>query len=223
MNVNDIYNLVLYICSKNLQQGYISPDDFNITINIAQKSYAAYLLGNFQQYTPGRPVARVEFGQNTIIRQRLSPIIYGYILNIGVDGKAQYPGDYLQTDAMWSVYGYQRIRAVQQNYLWAVYGSSIDPIATNPIYLIEDDGFQFFPINIGQTRLSYIRNPPNMVWGYTLDINGLPVYDPSNSTQPVWDEASILEIIIRALAMIGVSLQFEDVKRYAAEIKNIGQ
>ena len=48
-NINDVYKIVLYAVSKNLQQGYVSPEDFNNSINIAQKSYVAYLLGNFQQ------------------------------------------------------------------------------------------------------------------------------------------------------------------------------
>ncbi len=51
-NINDVYKIVLYAVSKNLQQGYVSPEDFNNSINIAQKGYVAYLLGNFQQYQP---------------------------------------------------------------------------------------------------------------------------------------------------------------------------
>ena len=75
-NINDVYKIVLYAVGKNLQQGYVSPEDFNLVINQAQKSYTSYLLGSFQQYAPGRPEARVEFGQNSVIRQRLIPIIY---------------------------------------------------------------------------------------------------------------------------------------------------
>jgi hypothetical protein len=206
-----------------LQQGYISPADFNLTINQAQKSYASYLLGNFQQYQPGRPQARVEFGQNTVIRQRLTPIIYGYNLTVDNTGFSPYPGDFLQQDAMWSYYGYNRIREVQQQYFYSIYNSVIDRIPSWPVYMIEYDGFRFFPNNTGQAKLSYVRNPPDMVWGYTLNGNGIPVYNPASSTQPVWDDASILEIIVRALRIIGVNLQYNDVNAYANEIKQIGQ
>jgi hypothetical protein len=219
-NVNDVYKLILYATSKNLQSGYVSPSDFNNVINIAQKSYSSYLLGNFQTYTPGRPISKVELGQNSVVRQRLSPTIYGYNLHIDVSGFAPYPGDYLQTDAMWSIYGYQRIRYVQQNYLQSVYNSTIDPYQTNPFYLIEDVGFRFYPQSIGMSRLNYVRNPPDMVWGYTDDANGLPVYSSAKSTQPIWDDASILEIIVRSLAIIGVNLQLGVVQQYAQEIKD---
>lgn len=221
--VDDVYQIVQYACGKNLQQGYISPADFNLTINQAQKSYASYLLGNFQQYQPGRPQARVEFGQNTVIRQRLTPIIYGYNLAIDATGFSPYPGDYLQQDAMWSFYGYNRIREVQQQYFYSIYNSVIDPVSSWPVYMLEYDGFRFFPNNTGQAKLSYVRNPPDIVWGYTLNVNGIPVYNPATSSQPVWDDASILEIIVRALRIIGVNLQYNDVNAYANEIKQVGQ
>lgn len=226
MTIDEIYQLILYSTAKNLSQGYVSPDDFNITINQAQKSYASYLLGSFQTYTPGRSVARIEFGQNTVVRTRLAPIIYWYNLNVDAAGFSPYPGDYLQVDAMVSIYGYNRIRSVQQDSLYSYHNSAIDPVATNPIYILEDNGFRFFPENISQAKLSYVRNPPEMKWGYTIDpITGIPVYNPSPSVsyQPVWDDASILEIIVRALAIIGVNLQSNIVEQYSMSIKNQGQ
>lgn len=222
MSINDIYELILYIISKN-QQGYLSPDEFNLTINQAQQSYQSYLLGNFQTYTPGRPVAKVELGQNSVVRQRLAPSIYNYNLTVDGTGFSPYPGDYLQADAMWSIYGNNRIRYVQQDSLYSFYNSVIDPVATNPIYLIEDVGFRFYPVTTATAKLSYVRNAPNMVWGYTLDGNGNPVYDVASSTQPIWDDASMLEIIARALRMVGVNLQSAVVSQYAEEIKNNGQ
>ena len=223
MTIDEIYQLVLYATAKNASQGYVSPDDFNLTINQAQKSYASYLLGSFQQYMPGRPVARVEFGQNTIIRTRLAPIIYWYNLSVNSNGYSPYPGDYLQVDAMLTSTGLNRIRAVQQDSLYSYYNSVLDPIASNPVYILQDTGFHFYPENIGSAKLSYVRNPPDMVWAYTLNGNGIPVYDAANSVQPVWDDAAILDIIVRALAIIGVNLQTNVLEQYAMTIKNQGQ
>lgn len=223
MDINEIYQIVLYSTAKNLSQGYVSPDDFNLTMNQAQKSYVSYLLGSFQQYTPGRAVARVEFGQNTIIRTRLAPIIYWDTLTVDNFGFCPYPDDYLQTDAMFTEEGYERIRCVQQDSLYSYYKSQIDPIATNPIYILEATGFHFFPEDIGNAELSYVGNPPDMIWGYTISGTGIPVYSSGASTQPVWDDASILEIIIRALAIIGVNLQLNVVEQYSMQIKNQGQ
>jgi hypothetical protein len=222
-NVNDVYKIVLYFTGKNLQQGYVSPEDFNRTINMAQKGYTSYLLGSFQQYLPGRPEARVEFGQNSVIRARLAPIIYNTTLSVDGTGFSQYPNDFLQVDAMWSYYGYQRIREIQQNQFYGVYNSVIDPVADYPVYMIENAGFRFFPNSIGQTKMSYVIEPPDMIWGYTLDGNGVPVYNPASSVQPVWGDAAITEIIVRALRIIGVNLDYNTVSSYAVQIENQGQ
>ena len=101
MNINDWYVLAQYITNKN-QQGYLAPAKFNLVINQGARSYQSYLLGSFQTYSSGRPVSKVELGQNSVVRQRLAPTIYGYNLAIDTTGFSPYPGDYLQTDAMWS-------------------------------------------------------------------------------------------------------------------------
>lgn len=223
MNVNEVYVLMMYCVAKNKSQGYLSPADFETSFNQAQKSYASYLLGNFNTYMQGRPISKVELGNNQNVRQRLSPIIYGYNLSVDGTGYSNYPGDFLNVDAMWSYYGADRIRYVQQDSLWSYYNSVIDPYVTNPFYLVEDTGFRFYPQSISAAKLSYVRNPPNVVWGYTDDANGRPVYSESRSTQPVWDDASMLDIIVRALAIVGVNLQLNVVIGYSQQIKTKGQ
>lgn len=223
-SVDFCYKLMLYILNKNQTGGNLSPADFNRTFNQAQVSYTSYLLGSVQQYTPGKPVARVELGENSVVRQRITPIIYGYILNVDQTGFAPYPADYIQTDAMWSIYGYKRVRYYDNDKWYSAYNSSIDtPTTNNAIYRLRDEGFEFAPANVVQTKMSYVRNPPDVVWGYVLDTNNRPVYDPARSVDPVWDSVSILDIIGRALAMCGVNLQFGMVEQYAQELKNTGQ
>lgn len=226
MNVDEIYTIIKYITGKNSGQGYISPDEFNfVLMPTAQKSYLDYLKGEYQKYQVGRPIAVVEFGQNQMIRQSLAPLIYGAILNPNnTTGIAPFPSDFEITDAMWGVYGFYNIRFIQQDRLDSYYHSVIDPVITNPVYLIRHEGFQFYPENIGQTRLSYVRKPPSIYWAYTIDnATGLPVYDPANSQQPVWGDSDIYNIIVRALAQAGVNLQLNVVMGYANEIKNQGQ
>jgi hypothetical protein len=61
------------------------------------------------------------------------------------------------------------------------------------------------------------------VWGYNLDSNGIPVYNPATSQQPVWPDFDMMNIITRALQIIGVALQSGVVMQYAQEVKTIGQ
>lgn len=223
MTIDQAYFLVKYAASKNLQQGYVAPDDFNNAMNMAQGSYLDYLLGQYQKYQPGKPSAPVSFSENQRIRTSLAPLIYGAVLPINSLGVAQYPSDFEQVDAMWSVYNHYRIRFTQQDSLWSKYRSTIDPVETNPLYLMNHEGFQFYPENLAQARMSYVRTPPPMLWAYTSDGNGIPVYDPVNSIQPVWETTDLLSIIVRALALVGVNLQLDVVMGYSQQIKQGGQ
>jgi hypothetical protein len=58
MTVNDVYLLIQFIVKKG-QSGDLTPSEFNRVINAAQRQYLSYLLGDFQTYTPGRPIAKV--------------------------------------------------------------------------------------------------------------------------------------------------------------------
>jgi hypothetical protein len=223
LDVNTVYNIILYCVNKN-QNGYVSPSEFNGTLMpLAQNSYVQWLIGEYQSYQTLRPQARVGWGQNQNVRESLTPVIYGYILNPDTNGIAPYPLDYLKTDAMTTIYGFNRIRFATQDRLYSYMNSVIDPVATNPIFLVKDEGYQFYPTTIGQARLSYVRQPPPIFWAFTEDADGLPVWDEANSINPVWADSDILEIIVRALRVVGVNLNANQVSQYANEIKANGQ
>ncbi len=227
MNSNEVYELMLYAVAKNSQQGYLSPSDFETSINTAQRSYTDYLLGEYQKYQIQRPIAVVEFGQNERIRDSIAPLIYNTILPINsTTGIASRPSDFEYTDAMWGVYGNYNIRFIQQDRLDSYVHSEIDPVVANPVYLLRHEGFQFFPdrpFGENQAAMSYVRTPPSIVWGYVEDSNGIPVWNPATSQNPVWSDTDMLNIISRALMIVGVNLQFSTVMQYAQDIKNGGQ
>jgi hypothetical protein len=220
MNVNDMYRICQFAVNK-AQNGYLTPSEFNLTINQAQVSYQDYLLGEFQQYQYGRPQARINYSQNENIRQRLSPLITNATLTINGSGEVFYPADYVQADTVVTT-DFKRVRFVQQDSLYSYYNSEIDPIATNPIYLLEPTGFQFYPVTLGSAILTYVKDAPEIVWGYTT-VSGRPVYSSGTSVQPVWDNVDLLEIIARALKLIGLNLQDGQVQQYANQVTQTGQ
>ena len=228
MDINQVYEIMKYAIRKN-QNGNLNPDSFNLCINQGQWSYMDYLLGEFQKYTPGRPFADVEFGQNEDVRQRLSPFIPPPVtLTIDINGNAPYPARYVGSDAMnYGIYK-RRVKFIQQDRLDSHLNSYIDPIASNPVYLIQSEetapvGFQFYPTNLGAASLSYIKQPDELKWGYTLDTHGRPVYNSATSVQPKWLDLDMLEVIVRALAIVGVNLQLNVVEQYSQVIKTGGQ
>ena len=222
MGINEMYQICQYAINKS-QNGYLTPSQFNLLANQAQISFQDYLLGEFQQYQYGRPQARVNYSQNSDTRQRLTPFIIETTLTIDGNGLVNYPTDYLQTDAMRTTTDFDRIRFVQQDSLYSYLKSEIDPVATNPIYLLNDGGFQFYPKNIGSATLTYVKVAPDMIWGYTLDDNGRPIFAPAYSTEPLWYDIDKLEIVARILKLVGVSLQDGQVEQYANMVTTQGQ
>jgi hypothetical protein len=220
MNVNDMYRICQFAVNK-AQNGYLTPAEFNLTINQAQVSYQDYLLGEFQQYQYGRPQARINYSQNENIRQRLSPLITSATLTINGSGESAYPADYVQADTVITT-AFKRVRFVQQDSLYSFYNSEIDPIITNPIYLLEPTGFQFYPVTLGSAILTYVKDAPEIIWAYTT-VSGRPVYSSGTSVQPVWDNVDLLEIIARALKLIGLNLQDGQVQQYANQVTQTGQ
>ena len=233
MNINDMYQICQYAINK-AQNGYLTPSQFNLLANQAQTSYQDYLLGEFQQYQYGRPQAKVNYSQNSDTRQRLTPFIAETTLTVLGTGNVNYPTDYLQTDSMRTTAN-DRIRFIQQDSIYSYVNSQIDPIATNPVYLLGDVGFLFYPATIGTAVLTYIKNAPTMVWAYTLDANNRPVFAPAGQTQPpvqypvsgtvepLWYDIDKLEIIARILKLVGVSLQDGQVEQYANMVTTQGQ
>lgn len=231
MNINDMYEICQYALNK-AQNGYLTPSEFNTLANQAQVSYLDYLLGEFQQYQYGKAAPRVSYSKNETVRQRIAPLISESTLTIDGTGFAAYPANYLQTDAIRNPTTFERLRYVQQDNLYSYYNSKIDPIATHPIYLLEKDGFRFYPITLGSTKLTYIKNAPDMSWGYSLDVNGRPVFAPAGqvsptpvvqTVEPVWYDVDKLEIIARILKLVGVSLKDGMVEQYANQVTQMGQ
>jgi hypothetical protein len=221
VDVNTVFNIWKLALAKNQQEGYGTRENFFLTINQGQRDYLDYLMGEYQKYQVRRPIAIVQFGQNERIRQSLAPLIYGALLNVNPStGIAPFPSDYEYVDNMWGQYGYYNIKFIQQNRLDPIIHSVIDPIAQNPVFLIQHEGFHFFPQTIGLTTLSYIRTPPSIVWGFTLDSNGREVYDPSTSQDPIWADTDIITVIVRALKIMGISLQVGAVNQYANDVLN---
>lgn len=222
MTADTVYRIMKFAIKKAMN-GDFTPSEFNDVFNIASKGYESYLIGELEQYQFGRPVPRIQYSQNKVARQKITPLIYGYNLTVDSTGFSPYPGDYALGDTMFKTYGNTAIRYCEPEKLDTTVNSGIDPIATNPIFLIEDRGFRFYPITIATSKLNYVRNVPDTVWGYTTDANGREVYSQAHSTNPIWSEIDIFEVIVRALALVGVNLQLNVVIGYAQQIKTGGE
>lgn len=224
LTVNEMYLIEQDILNKN-QNGYFDPEQFDRINNQAQFDYLDAVLGDVRKYVTGRPIPAAAWGMTARVRESLTPFITTPVsIAVGAGtGIALNPSDYEMWDAMFWGPTRKRVKFIQQGRLASHVNSTINPVATNPVFLSVDTGFLVYPFDIGNVELSYIRTPGPIHWGYTEDPDGIPIYDPGTSTNPEWQRFDCMQIIARAMDIMAAELQAANVKQYASEIKTVGQ
>ena len=198
---NTVYEDVQYLCNK-YHHGYLAPDEFVNTFNTAQRIFINRILGQVQEYQPGRPVARTGGHMTQVVEEKLAPFTKRVILksvNELANVKTQYP-DYLKLLSLNTEEG-KRIRRVKHEQIHSAISSVIDPpSATNPYYYEYDGGFRMITgtDDVDRMIMTYIRKPADITWPFEL-IGGVPTYDADGSSgavvNPEWRDQEINEII----------------------------
>jgi hypothetical protein len=138
-------------------------------------------------------------------------------LVIDGDGLVNTPNDLFQTVSIThTVAGLDyEITRVEQDRVANNLTSSIEaPDAKYPIYTQLRTKLQFYPKNLATATITYLIEPADMVWGYTI-VSGRPVYNAGTSVQPLWKDMDMNEIIYLALSYIGVNLKDPEVSQFA--------
>jgi hypothetical protein len=236
MSIDEAYKIVSYLVDK-YQGTYIAPDDFNMIINMAQYQYIESIVdgtGNINSNNRNSPEGLIS---NSSVSDRLSKFYTELTLSVSTAndstlGKAPKPllmwaATSLRTSAN------RPIKKVFDDNLATHLSNAIDaPTVTDPIYMEVSGGttgsFRFFPSNVVNPILGYIRTPNKMVWAYSGNLvyseNGGPSVIPtSGSAQPEWGDADMNEIIYIAIGLIGINLKDGDLIRASQTIKNEGQ
>lgn len=224
LSVDTMYSIEKDILNKN-QNGPFTPDRFNRLNNQAQFDYMNSLLGDIRKYSLGRPIPPAAWGMTARIRESLTPFILAptTLAVNGTTGVVTLPADYEMWDATYWGSTMKPVKFIQQGRLASHLNSTINPIDRNPVFLSIKDELTIYPNNIGSIKLSYIRTPAEIVWAYTSDSNGRPIYDSASSTDPEWQIFDIMQIMARALRMMGVNLSAAQVSQFAEGIKQAGQ
>jgi len=76
---NSVYEEIQFLCNK-YHHGYVAPDEFVSTFNTAQRIFINRILGQVQEYQPGRPVARTGGHMTQVVEEKLAPFTKRAIL-----------------------------------------------------------------------------------------------------------------------------------------------
>ena len=213
-----MYKLVSYLVDK-YQGTYLSPDDFNMVINMAQRQYLNYLTED------GSGHAQMHLGRksgmliNAPVVETLSIFIKEATLTVTSQVATQ-PTDLYRIISMRTSNDLHVVRKITPDKLAEIIDDVIDPpTITDPIYVDMASDYKVYPSGVSSVKITYVKVPADMKWAYT----GALVYDAANSVQPEWNTKDLEDIIYRAIGIIGINLKDGDLQRSAQMIKQQGE
>jgi len=221
MDINQIYSIVKFISNKN-QSGYISPEQFNDSFNLAQKQRAEELVKEIQGWDGNKRRIKLPMGNAQPSIQKIAPFIVSVTAAVPGTGRYTKPVDLLNLLTIRSSNNATPVWRVEHDRVSAHISSVVDPPSERPIYTEYNTYYQFYPVDIGTVTVEYMKVPPDAKWAYTL-VSNRPVYSSGTSIQPLWDDGEITEIIARVLFMFGISIQASQLVQYYGSVKTEGQ
>jgi hypothetical protein len=226
-----VYEEVQFLCNK-YHHGYVAPDEFVSTFNTAQRIFINRILGQVQEYQPGRPVARTGGHMTQVVEEKLAPFtkrVTTTSLNEVSRIKDIYP-DFLKLLSLNTEDG-TRVRRIKHEQIHSALKSAIDPpSSSNPYYYEYDEGFRILSgtDDLDTMIMTYIRKPADITWPYEMSVGNIPTYNQNGPfggalQNPEWRDQEINEIIFIQLGLIGINLKDGDLIRVSQLAKQQGE
>ena len=227
MNINEAYKIVSYLVDK-YQGTYLSPDDFNMVINMAQRQYLNYMTEDGSGHRGLQMGRKMGTLITTPVVESLSKFMVETTLNV-ISQIATQPSNLYTTVSVRTADDLHVVRRITSDKLSNYLADPIDPpTTTEPVYIEMGDTYKVYPNTVASIKVGYVKMPAEMRWGYTgnLVYNPAtydPVTTPTGSTQPEWNEKDMEDIIYRAIGIIGINLKDNDLKTAAQIVKQQGE
>jgi len=221
MTVDTVYRIMRFIARKN-QLASLSPQDFQDSFNSAQRNYYDFLVGRLEQYRYDSPKPRVGIAMTDNVMSRLTPFQQSATVSV-TSGVATKPVDFNKLLSMLTPSN-TRVSRYEENRIAERLADSIDPVDEENAFFVEKNGeWAVYPDDLASVTVSYLTLPTDVVWAYTLDGNGRPVYTPTGSVNPLWYDNDIDELIGRACKILGISIKENALVSYGQGVLQNGE
>ena len=197
ISIDTVYQKVLTFANKE-QRGYITPQQFNLFADQAQKEIFEQYFYDLNQIArvPGRSEEysdathnlneKVAIFEKTDSGTTLASNLYrlGTVICNGAE-----------------------VEEVQQNELLYMNQSPLTaPTKTRPVYVRTEEGLISVTPTIYNVTYTYVALPSKPSWGYVV-VNERAMYDSSNTVNFQLHQAEESELVYRILAFAGISMQ----------------
>lgn len=202
-NINDIYNLMVFIVRK--ERGvFITIPEFQNTLDNAQLEATEDWFASY--------------GETQIIHDAIRKLRTQVQFSCDSGGNVTFASDYLHMiGSPYTVTGstVNAIRFVNEDELPYALTSQLRAVSTTkPIAKDTATGFQIFPQSVQIGFYVYLRRPASPVFGYTQSGRTI-TYNSNTSTQLEFTDVYINNIISRALKFWGINMAEADIQQFA--------
>lgn len=201
------------MCQKQ-KHSIVSPSEFTKFARLANwDEYKKYTPDESKYYQLGKGMPKLSHGMNKIIDRSLLPFLITDFDITGTAGLFALPEDVEFIDTV--IVGSKQADWKPKNLIQSYLDSTIDvPTVDYPIYTDTEDGLQVYPTSSTAMKLTYLKAPVEVNWGYTL-VSGRPVYDVATSVNFEWSEGHKISLVAKICGYIGLSIRDGELKQMA--------
>ncbi len=205
--IDTVYQKVLAFANKE-QRGYITPQQFNLFADMAQKEIFEQYFYDLNQIArvPGRSEEYSDITHN--VNEKVA------IFEMETTSAPNSLADDLYRLGTVRSNG-SEVEEVQQNELLYMNQSKLTaPKQNRKVYVRTGDKSIVITPTTGSVTYTYIRTPSKPGWGYVV-VNERAMYDSSNTDNFDLHQAEESELVYRILAFAGISMKKPDLTQAA--------
>jgi hypothetical protein len=202
-NINDIYNLAVYITRKE-RGAFISPDEMCQCLDFGQMEL-------FEEYFQ-------IYGINQTVHDAIDIFKVRKQFTSASDGSVSFPSNYLHLLAgAFTIYGstVSPIRFLSDDELPDALTAQLRAVSLNtPIAVDSSNGFYLYPQSTQTGFYTYLKRPATPVLGY-VQVGRTLTYDPNTSVQLEFTDSYINTILSKALKLVGINMDENGIEAFA--------
>lgn len=95
----------------------------------------------------------------------------------------------------------------------------VPPTAAYPVCAFYKDYIQFYPIDITNVVMTYLKKPVQPFYATTI-VSGRAVYDDAASVDIEWNDIDAVKVVTKAMTILGINLDNQLLVQYAENKDN---
>ena len=230
VNVNTVYSRVLAIMNKE-QRGYLTPQEFNIFANQAQMDIFEQYFYDLNQFLrlPGNSTGHADMVD--ILNEKIGIFTKTAALAYGSTSFNK-PTDLYRLTAI-EYNGVTADRLTRKEFLQINKSPLTKPSDAFPVYTELENGYDVQGTDEfasgdqsgdPKVNIEYIKTPTTVSWAGNV-VNGVSLYNASNSTQFDLHPSEETELVMKILQLAGIAIKDINLANFAGseDIKSIQQ